>query len=229
LSGVLDSPRFDSISALQWLCQADEKTHVPRKRLMRLFQTTYNSLRRGARAVFQFYPERPEHVTLITTCALRCGFTGGMVVDFPNSSKAKKFYLCLFAGSSVNSAPQALPPALGTGAVPADVDDDDNDDDNDDDDDDDGGGYGNRNDDDDDNVTVASAATGMSAISRAFNKNAASFAVVAPKKERRQRRGKRRNVKDVDWVLRKKERARAKGLDVARDSKFTGRRRKAAF
>jgi 18S rRNA (guanine1575-N7)-methyltransferase len=213
------------------LCQADEKTHVPRKRLMRLFQTTYNSLRRGARAVFQFYPERPEHVALITTCALRCGFTGGMVVDFPNSSKAKKFYLCLFAGQAANSPPQSLPPALGMGAVPADVDDnddngvdDDNDDDGDDNDDD-----GSRGRDADDAVSVASAGTSMSAIGRAFNKNAASFAVVAPKKERRQRRGKRKNIKDVDWVLRKKERARAKGLDVARDSKFTGRKRKGAF
>jgi len=29
---------------------------------------------------------------------MKCGFSGGMVVDFPNSTKAKKFFLCLFAG-----------------------------------------------------------------------------------------------------------------------------------
>ncbi|OMH80056.1 putative 18S rRNA (guanine-N(7))-methyltransferase [Zancudomyces culisetae] len=29
-----------------------------------------------------------------------CGFTGGVVIDYPNSKKAKKYYLCLFAGSS---------------------------------------------------------------------------------------------------------------------------------
>ena len=32
--------------------------------------------------------------------ATRAGFTGGVVVDFPHSSKAKKYYLCLFAGIS---------------------------------------------------------------------------------------------------------------------------------
>lgn len=26
---------------------------------------------------------------------LRAGFTGGLVVDYPNSTKAKKYYLCL--------------------------------------------------------------------------------------------------------------------------------------
>lgn len=31
---------------------------------------------------------------------MRAGFTGGLVVDFPNSTKAKKYYLCLFTGPS---------------------------------------------------------------------------------------------------------------------------------
>lgn len=26
---------------------------------------------------------------------LRAGFTGGLVIDYPNSTKAKKYYLCL--------------------------------------------------------------------------------------------------------------------------------------
>ena len=30
--------------------------------------------------------------------ATRAGFSGGVVVDYPNSAKAKKYYLCLFAG-----------------------------------------------------------------------------------------------------------------------------------
>ena len=38
-----------SISALQWLCNADKRWHVPKKRLIRLFETLYASLRRGAR------------------------------------------------------------------------------------------------------------------------------------------------------------------------------------
>ena len=41
---------------------------------------------------------------------MRAGFTGGLVIDYPNSTKAKKIFLTLFAGG-VN---QTLPKALGT-------------------------------------------------------------------------------------------------------------------
>uniref|UniRef100_A0A3B4V825 18S rRNA (guanine-N(7))-methyltransferase n=1 Tax=Seriola dumerili TaxID=41447 RepID=A0A3B4V825_SERDU len=87
-----------SISALQWLCNADKRTHSPPKRLYTFFTTLYSSLSRGSRAVFQLYPENSEQLELITSQAMRAGFSGGMVVDYPNSSKAKKFFLCLFAG-----------------------------------------------------------------------------------------------------------------------------------
>ena len=100
-----------SVSALQWLCNADKKTHSPPKRLHHFFQTLYVAMRRGSRAVFQFYPENPAQMELITTQAMRAGFTGGMVVDFPHSTKAKKVYLCLFCGPS-----GTLPAALGTEA-----------------------------------------------------------------------------------------------------------------
>uniref|UniRef100_A0AAZ3QJ68 18S rRNA (guanine-N(7))-methyltransferase n=1 Tax=Oncorhynchus tshawytscha TaxID=74940 RepID=A0AAZ3QJ68_ONCTS len=89
-----------SISALQWLCNADKKTHSPPKRLYTFFSTLYSSLSRGARAVFQLYPENSEQLELITSQAMKAGFSGGMVVDYPNSTKAKKFFLCLFAGFS---------------------------------------------------------------------------------------------------------------------------------
>ncbi|XP_053313229.1 probable 18S rRNA (guanine-N(7))-methyltransferase [Spea bombifrons] len=97
-----------SISALQWLCNADKKTHSPPQRLFRFFSTLYSSLARGARAVLQIYPENGEQLELITSQAMRAGFTGGMVVDYPNSAKAKKFFLCLFAGVS-----GVLPKGLG--------------------------------------------------------------------------------------------------------------------
>ena len=35
---------------------------------------------------------------LITTAAMKAGFAGGLVVDYPNSTKAKKFFLCLYCG-----------------------------------------------------------------------------------------------------------------------------------
>lgn len=29
---------------------------------------------------------------------MKCGFTGGLVVDYPNSTRAKKYYLVIEAG-----------------------------------------------------------------------------------------------------------------------------------
>jgi len=100
-----------SISALQWLCNADKRWHEPRKRLSRFFHTLYACLSKGARAVLQFYPENGHQMELVTSIAMRCGFTGGLVVDYPNSAKAKKYFLCLFAGAPPGG--YSLPPAKG--------------------------------------------------------------------------------------------------------------------
>lgn len=97
-----------SISALQWLCNADKKSHNPVKRLHTLFQSLYACLSRGARAVFQFYPENEAQIDLVTKQAMKAGFTGGVVVDYPNSSKAKKFFLVLFSGGAPAQMPKGL-------------------------------------------------------------------------------------------------------------------------
>jgi 18S rRNA (guanine1575-N7)-methyltransferase len=97
-----------SISALQWLCHSNRSWENPYKRLNRLFVTLFGSLCRGARAVFQFYPESPEQIDMMLNAATKAGFTGGLVVDYPNSTKAKKYYLCLMTGGSAS-----LPAARG--------------------------------------------------------------------------------------------------------------------
>ncbi|XP_024882212.1 probable 18S rRNA (guanine-N(7))-methyltransferase [Temnothorax curvispinosus] len=97
-----------NISALQWLCYASKTSHNPTKRLYRFFSTLYACLSRSARAVLQFYPENGEQVELITAQATKAGFYGGVVVDFPNTAKAKKMFLVLMTGGA---AP--LPKALG--------------------------------------------------------------------------------------------------------------------
>ncbi|MBV95464.1 putative 18S rRNA (guanine-N(7))-methyltransferase, partial [Eschrichtius robustus] len=89
-----------SISAVQWLCNANKKSDIPAKRLYCFFSSLYSVLVHGARAVLQLYPENSEQLELITTQATKAGFTGGVVVDYPNSARAKKFYLCLFSGPS---------------------------------------------------------------------------------------------------------------------------------
>ncbi|CAD6578391.1 MAG: hypothetical protein CYPHOPRED_000567 [Cyphobasidiales sp. Tagirdzhanova-0007] len=108
-----------SVSVLQWLCNADRTVNAPPARLARFFNTLFASLKRGARAIFQFYPESDDQVNLIMSIATKAGFTGGLVVDYPNSRKAKKFYLCLMSGlnassSASNEIGNRLPKALGT-------------------------------------------------------------------------------------------------------------------
>jgi 18S rRNA (guanine1575-N7)-methyltransferase len=61
--------------------------------------------------VLQFYPENNHQTELVMTQATRAGFFGGLVIDFPHSTKAKKVFLVLMTGGA-----QALPKALGTGA-----------------------------------------------------------------------------------------------------------------
>ena len=87
-----------SISAVQWLCNADNYLHDPRKRLAAFFTQLYRCLKRGAKAVLQFYPECPKQAEMITSAALSVGFSGGLVVDYQNSTRAKKYFLVLAAG-----------------------------------------------------------------------------------------------------------------------------------
>lgn len=100
-----------SISALQWLCNCDRKGIEPFKRLRCFFDRLYLCLRKGARAALQFYPETAGQVEMITAAALRSGFGGGLVVDYPHSTKAKKTFLVIYAGLSGN-LPTNVPAGL---------------------------------------------------------------------------------------------------------------------
>lgn len=103
-----------SISVLQWLLNAETShpTSSPPYRLNRFFTTLYSALRNPSRAVFQFYPSSDDQIQLITSIAQKAGFGGGVVVDYPNSKKAKKVFLCLFVGSGGG---QQLPKGLEGG------------------------------------------------------------------------------------------------------------------
>jgi 18S rRNA (guanine1575-N7)-methyltransferase len=41
---------------------------------------------------------------MITSSALKAGFSGGLIVDYPNSAKAKKYFLVIEAGARRNLA-----------------------------------------------------------------------------------------------------------------------------
>lgn len=79
-----------SISAVQWLFNAERSDHNPLRRIRTFFASLYACLSRGARAVLQCYPETTKQLDLLQTEAVRAGFSGGIIVDFPNSTRAKK-------------------------------------------------------------------------------------------------------------------------------------------
>ncbi|KAL8530117.1 hypothetical protein ACS0TY_007269 [Phlomoides rotata] len=107
--GVIDGAI--SISAVQWLCNADKSYHEPRLRLKAFFGSLYRCLARGARAVLQIYPENLAQRELILQFAMRAGFSGGVVVDYPHSTKKRKEYLVLTCGPP--SLSSATPKAKG--------------------------------------------------------------------------------------------------------------------
>ncbi|KIJ25116.1 hypothetical protein M422DRAFT_38912, partial [Sphaerobolus stellatus SS14] len=106
-----------SISVLQWLFNAETShpTSSPPHRLTRFFTTLHAALKNPARAIFQFYPTSDSQITMCSTIARRAGFGGGVIVDYPNSKKARKVFLCLFVGSghySGNGATAEVPRGL---------------------------------------------------------------------------------------------------------------------
>ena len=113
-----------SISAIQWLCNEDVSAdtglpgeggggegdggngknghaHTAKARLARFFTGLYASLRRGGRAVCQFYPRNEAQRSMICGAAVRAGFGAGVLEDDPGT-KNSKLYLVLTVGGNGN-------------------------------------------------------------------------------------------------------------------------------
>ena len=86
-----------SISAIQWLCNAENSETSPQGRLSRFFNGLYASLKRGGRAVCQFYPKNDIQRKMITSAAVKAGFGAGILEDDPET-KNVKVYLVLTVG-----------------------------------------------------------------------------------------------------------------------------------
>ncbi|QPH18326.1 hypothetical protein C2857_003338 [Epichloe festucae Fl1] len=91
-----------SISAIQWLCSAETSDTSPAGRLTRFFNGLYASLKRGGRAVCQFYPKNDVQRNMITQAAVKAGFGAGLLEDDPGT-KNVKLYLVLTVGSTAVS------------------------------------------------------------------------------------------------------------------------------
>ncbi|EIW11785.1 Bud23p [Saccharomyces cerevisiae CEN.PK113-7D] len=160
-----------SISAIQWLCNADTSYNDPKQRLMRFFNTLYAALKKGGKFVAQFYPKNDDQVDDILQSAKVAGFSGGLVVDDPESKKNKKYYLVLSSGAPPQGEEQVNLDGVTM---------------------------------DEENVNL--------------------------KKQLRQRlKGGKDKESAKSFILRKKELMKRRGRKVAKDSKFTGRKRRHRF
>jgi 18S rRNA (guanine1575-N7)-methyltransferase len=92
-----------SISAIQWLCNAESSDVTPQGRLSRFFNGLYMSLKRGGRAVCQFYPKNAVQREMICAAAVRAGFGAGVLEDDPGT-KNEKLYLVLTVGGGATGA-----------------------------------------------------------------------------------------------------------------------------
>jgi 18S rRNA (guanine1575-N7)-methyltransferase len=93
-----------SISAIQWLCNAESSDVSPTGRLSRFFNGLYASLKRGGRAVCQFYPKNDQQRTMISGAAIKAGFGAGILEDDPGTKNAKLYLVLTVGGAATESA-----------------------------------------------------------------------------------------------------------------------------
>ncbi|KAK3329889.1 S-adenosyl-L-methionine-dependent methyltransferase [Apodospora peruviana] len=92
-----------SISAIQWLCNAESSETSPAGRLSRFFNGLYSSLKRGGRAVCQFYPKNDVQKQMITSAAVKAGFGAGLLEDDPETKNVKLYLVLTVGGNATGS------------------------------------------------------------------------------------------------------------------------------
>ena len=90
-----------SISAIQWLCNAESSDVSPAGRLARFFNGLYAALRRGGKAVCQFYPKNAAQRDIISGAALKAGFGAGILEDAPGTKNSKMFLVLTVGGGDL--------------------------------------------------------------------------------------------------------------------------------
>ncbi|KAI1503115.1 S-adenosyl-L-methionine-dependent methyltransferase [Biscogniauxia marginata] len=93
-----------SISAIQWLCNAESSELSPVGRLSRFFNGLYAALKRGGRAVCQFYPKNDEQKKMITSAAVKAGFGAGLLEDDPETKNVKVYLVLTVGGGAAGAA-----------------------------------------------------------------------------------------------------------------------------
>jgi len=90
-----------SISAVQWLCNVDESGVSAEGRLGRFFGGLYAVLRRGGRAVCQFYPRDERQRGMVCGAAVRAGFGAGVLEDEGGTRNAKVYLVLSVGGGGI--------------------------------------------------------------------------------------------------------------------------------
>ena len=164
---------------------------------------------------------------MITAAAMKNGFTGGLIVDFPNSNKAKKYFLNLSAGYSPEVSAEAK---LATMKMPQPKTEGEDYSDSDSEDDDemsgsqeDGKEEENWESDDEDGTGKKNNKQAREKVAFLGKKRKSKMIQKAMKKVGRFKANG--NRKNKEWIMKKKDRMRKQGHKVKGDSKYSGRRR----
>lgn len=97
-----------SISAIQWLCNAETSDVSPEGRLKRFFDGLYASLRRGGKAVCQFYPKNTQQRTMISSAAVKAGFGAGILEDDPETKNVKLYLVLTVGGGDITGTVEGM-------------------------------------------------------------------------------------------------------------------------
>ena len=224
-----------SISALQWLCcindngrehdspaaaaaAADNPVSLSASSssatlpLRRFFTGLHAALRRGARAVCQFYPRDAKQRDLICREAIRAGFSAGVLEDDPGTKHVKLYLVLRVGGGDDDDDEEEEESMTGMASVAGTAT---------------GGRY------------HRSVKGGGGAADRDITgvvSGLDNVDVLDGRKKGRDREKKNTNRRDPErrkgsksWILRKKAQMERKGRVVKPSSKYTGRKRRIAF
>ena len=97
-----------SISAVQWLCNAESSDTSPQGRLSRFFNGLYASLKRGSRAVCQFYPKNDAQRTMVSAAAIKAGFGAGILEDGAGTKNSKLYLVLTVGGGAIEGVVQGM-------------------------------------------------------------------------------------------------------------------------
>ena len=97
-----------SISAIQWLCNAESSETSPQGRLARFFSGLYSSLRRGGKAVCQFYPKNETQRNMVSAAAIKAGFGAGLLEDGAGTKNAKVYLVLSVGGGAIEEVVEGI-------------------------------------------------------------------------------------------------------------------------